>query len=81
MGLEGVFSRGYDRFYRTESSVLCGKVNSSWARVTIGVLQGSVLFIKYINDLMDKVMNVAKVYADDTKILANVQEAEGTASL
>ncbi|XP_065658167.1 uncharacterized protein LOC136082677 [Hydra vulgaris] len=50
---------------------------SGWVPVTSGVPQGSVLgptlFIIYVNDLPDKINNVCKMYADDTKILSTIE--------
>ena len=50
-----------------------------------GILQGSVLgpklFNIYINDLPDVVYNMAKFFADDTKLYAIVNNDEERASL
>ena len=47
--------------------------------------QGSVLepilFTIYINDLPDVVQNIAKLFADDTKLYAEVNEEEQQISL
>lgn len=55
------------------------KVNgsvSSWADVTSGIPQGSVLgpilFVIYINDLPDAVMSTTKIFADDTKLFRSL---------
>jgi hypothetical protein len=46
--------------------------------VTSGIPQGSVLgpilFTIYINDLPDVVQNIVKLFADDTKLYAVVNE-------
>ena len=56
--------------------VVLGEVTSDWSRVASGVPQGSVLgptlFVVYINDMTDCIANTAKLYADDSKILADV---------
>ena len=50
--------------------------NSKWTDVTSGIPRGSVLgpilFTIYINDLPDIVQNVAKLFADDIKLYATV---------
>lgn len=51
---------------------------SDWIDVTSGVPQGSVLgpllFIVYINDLPDCVQSQVKIFADDTKLYAKVDQ-------
>jgi hypothetical protein len=53
--------------------------------VTSGIPQGSVLvsilFTIYINDLPDVVQNIAKLFADDTKLYAVVNKEEEQHSL
>ena len=54
--------------------VILGNFISDWAKVNSSVIQGSVLgpllFVLFINDLVDYIKNKAKLFADDTKILA-----------
>ena len=56
---------------RKQKVVLNGS-HSDWTEVTSGIPQGSVLgpilFTIYINDLPDVVYNMAKLFADDTKL-------------
>jgi hypothetical protein len=53
--------------------------------VTSGIPQGSVLgpilFTIYINDLPDVVQNIVKLFADDTKLYAVVNEEKQQISL
>ena len=55
---------------------------SDWSDIKSGVPQGNVigpiLFIIYINDLIDVVKNVSKMYADDTKVLAKISKDHET---
>jgi hypothetical protein len=55
-----------------------GDYMSDWNEILSGVPQGSVigpiLFIIYINDLLDTLSCVTKMYADDTKILARIRK-------
>ena len=54
--------------------VTIGGASSKWSDVLSGVLQESVLgpllFVIYTNDLQDKIDNVTKLFADDSKIIS-----------
>ena len=54
--------------------VILGEFTSEWVKVNSGVIQGSVLgpllFILFINDLVDYIINKSKLFADDTKVIA-----------
>ena len=64
---------------RRQRVVLNGE-ESEWSSVTSGIPQGSVLgpilFLLYINDLPDVVKSIVKIFADDTKIYARVNNDE-----
>ena len=59
--------------------------SSSWTEVINGIPQGSVLgsilFTIYINGLPDTLENMIKLFADDTKVFATVNNEEDKNSL
>ena len=59
-----------------QQRVVLNNSHSMWAPVTSGIPQGSVLglilFTIYINYLPDMVINITKLFADDTKIYSTV---------
>ncbi len=54
--------------------------HSQWLRVWSGVPQGSVLgpilFLVYVNDLMETVQSEGKLFADDTKIYRRIKTSQ-----
>ena len=56
--------------------VVMGDIESDWREIWSGVPQGSVLgpllFVVYINDLPECLSNKCKMYADDSKVFAEV---------
>ena len=58
--------------------VVMGDFTSDWLKVLSSVIQGSVLgpllFILFINDLVDIIINDPKLFADDTKVASKVSE-------
>ncbi|CAF0861072.1 unnamed protein product, partial [Brachionus calyciflorus] len=65
--------------------VVLGKNCSSWLSVFSGVPQGSVLgpllFIIYINEMLEIIENDCKAYADDTKIIAIIKNFQSNLKL
>ena len=58
---------------------------STWADVTSGIPQGSVLgpvlFVIFINDLPDAVRSVVRIFADDTKMYGRAMTPEDVAEI
>lgn len=83
-GIEGNILKWIEDFLsQRKQRVVVGGSQSEWSNVTSGIPQGSVLgptlFLIYINDLPDVVRCMVKLFADDTKLYAvvnNQQQAE-----
>jgi len=62
-----------------------GEVVTNWVDVTSGVPQGSVLgpllFLIFINDLPNVLVNQCKLFADDSKLLGTVRSNEDVLSI
>jgi hypothetical protein len=85
-GITGNLLNWIKAFLSNRKQRVClGDNSSDWANVLSGVPQGSVLgpilFVIYINDLPNICENQAKMYADDTKILADVTLSNGASTL
>ena len=70
-----------DRFQR----VLLNGQASSWRPVLAGVTQGSILvpllFLIYINDLLNELKSIAKLFADDTSLFTIVKDKTESANI
>ncbi|CAF0969430.1 unnamed protein product [Brachionus calyciflorus] len=72
----GIVGEAYEwikSFLLGKQRIVLGKISSDWEEVTSGVPQGSVLglilFVIYINDLLDLIQSPCLTYADDLKIV------------
>jgi ribonuclease P/MRP protein subunit RPP40 len=66
--------------------VVMGNNVSEWEQVTIGVPQGSVLgpllFFIYINDIPEVIKHFScKLYADDSKFIAEIKDEQDAINL
>lgn len=72
-------------FSKRQQRVVMGECVSNWASVLSGVPQGSILgpllFIVYIDDISDNLENICKLYADDTKLIANMNTIDAYSKL
>ena len=78
-GVTDELTRWFEDFLACRKQrVTIGEANSKWSDVRSGVPQGSVLgpllFVVYINDLPDKIENITKLFADDSKIISVIKE-------
>jgi hypothetical protein len=80
-GFKGELSAWVEAFLNgRKQRVILGDEMSTWKSVLSGVPQGSVLgpvlFVIFINDLLEGLNNPGKLYADDSKLLGRVAKAE-----
>jgi hypothetical protein len=86
IGIAGSLLKWIEAFLtERQMRTIVNGVGSNWVEVLSGVPQGSVLgpllFLLFVNDLPDWVHNSIRMFADDTKIWANIQIAEDSMSL
>ena len=72
-----------DYLYNRQQRVVIQGQASTWGSIGAGVLQGSVLgpllFLIYINDIVDLVRSNIKMFADDTTLYLEIDDPEAAA--
>ena len=86
MGISGELFKLLENYLtgRFQMVVLNGKT-SSWRPILAGVLQGSILgpllFLAYINDLPNRLISNAKLFADGTSLFTIVKDKNESANV
>ena len=80
-GISGcLFTVIKDFFNNHHQCVVLNGKSSVWSPITAGASQGSVLgpllFLIYINDLVDNINSEAKPFADDTSLFTVIYDAD-----
>ena len=66
--------------YQRKQRVVRNGQHLSWTNVEAGVLQTSLFFLIYINELSDGLTSIQKLFADDTSPFSVVQIINSTAT-
>ena len=53
--------------------VIIGEVISEWEEIESGVPQGPIWFVIFINDLLQRIKNEGKLFADNTNLLGIIK--------
>ena len=75
-GFDGPILKWVEAFLESRRQRVQGEIISDWVKIFSGEPQGSeiaaLLLVLYINDLPRKLLNVTKLYADDTKVISQL---------
>ena len=78
-GIQGTVAKWIQHFLNDRrQKVVLRNGSSGWRNVISGVPQGSILgpilFLIYVNDMPDRLVSTAKMFADDTKVYRQIEE-------
>ena len=85
-GFDGLTLKWIEAFLKERRQrVVQGEIVSDWVEIFSGVPRGSVIapffFVLFINDLPRELVNVSKLYADDTKMFSQMVSKLSAAKL